>query len=160
MVNAFDEDAIYIGTPGTCTVTVSGDFQSTGPVTAGFLGLSVTGGADGNGGAYDAELYINGALVGHCFFFCEPILETIPFTLGVPLEITAVAVGSAESPSVGGGAAIQATLSFYQTLDGPAEPIYSYCPETGTFALTLFAGVGGAAYLQKRKMGRLPGSPV
>src|SRR5580704_5248126 len=141
VATAITNFGLVIGS-ATCTVTVTAELQTLGPVRPGFLEFSLSGGADGSSGASYGDAFLVGSGYGVCGDQCLAFGEhgfaidsnVIPFTLGVPFEMQAKAWAS-DGPTFFGGGAIQATFHIYDSSGDAA--IFVFVPEPGTLPLSL-----------------------
>ena len=133
--------ASVVGYPGSCTVTVTADLVTPGPIRPGFLTISLIGAADGSGGAgAAASFFLNGAVYGGCNEEGCSFPGTIPFMLGTPFEVSGYAFSTGVSQFAGAGGTVIATIQAYEIVYPPNpqySPIYLETPEPSSLALTL-----------------------
>ena len=63
--SAINIDPYFEGTPGTCTISVTAELETPGPIRPGFLGFSLNGDANGNLGARVGWFLVDGVQIGY-----------------------------------------------------------------------------------------------
>lgn len=136
--------------PKTCISRVTAELLTPGPTRDGFLGISLSGSADGNYGPFFDSFKINGDWLGSCGPIGCIFPGQIPFVLGVPFEMTVEAEANITAPDKEGESLIQATIHVFElvpSLPGstflvPRDVPIFVAPEPASWLLTV-AGLLG-----------------